>query len=137
MQTPVVSGFIFTDNNGQEIAHIGNPNVVDQIGTDYRIALFPNPSPNILFVWVDCPQSSSFKRIWIVKARYEGESNYLTNSIQGMSIKPGGVPIIDTITNSNHIEFRSKLEIGVYKLYVEVDDLLMHTNILISEDIFK
>lgn len=134
--TPVVSGYEARDHIGNTIGIYGNPNIKNSAHSEeggFRIDfyLYPNPVNEFFSVYVNMPNNDKEKHVWIVPAIYQGEP-LPSNSDMGMiNFCADGSPVIDTTFRSKYLTLDvSHLETGFYKVYVEVENTILHDNLV-------
>lgn len=143
MEIPTITGIHLRDGDGYSRGVIGDPNTqligtscdsqnklggISESETTFEITAYPNPCKNNLYMYI---QSNTQKKIWLVKANFEGTipSNFQlgTNSFEA-----GGAPLFSTETIDNSISINTtNLPTGYYRIYVETCDNLLWDNILV------
>lgn len=141
-ETPVVTGFELRDEFGNLNKVIGNPNI--KLGnesndhtSEYYFITFPNPSINSCRVNIKTPNPHSIKRVWIVEAKYFGNSSSSTTHLGASSlIDVGGSPLIQSEGPYNGLISidLSSLKEGYYRIYLEVDHLILYDNLIIENN---
>ena len=137
---PIITGFEERDEQSNVIRAIGNPNVKlgnesNDYTSDYFFTSYPNPSRNSFQVSIKTPNPNSTQRVWIVQAQYY-ENGTSTANIGGTTLLDvGGDPLIQYEGILNNLELDvSGLSEGYYRIYLQVDDLILYDNLVITNN---
>ncbi|MCF8302042.1 MAG: hypothetical protein K9I94_02105 [Bacteroidales bacterium] len=141
LSIPECTGFHFRDHQGAIVATLGKPNVKltaerESFENPYRIESYPNPAYSVLAVYSTSKISNQPRKMWLVEATTKEDVHYQGYTFSGsQNLIAGGAPIMEwetTKDGSTHIII-DNLPNGVYRLYVQFDDVLLWDNIIIDK----
>ncbi len=131
----VITGFQYRDRVGNLVQKVGQPNTkTSSEDGAYNFFAFPIPSRDVIFLSVFNNESRQIERVWITAAIID---NALYQSIvinSALLVVAQGTPLIEIEPSDNQsISINvSSLPPGGYRLYVQIDDVLLWDNILIQ-----
>lgn len=145
LDTPKIKGYFVRDFQGSIIRAIDNPNVktkgIDDTGVDHELFLYPNPSNGNFFIGATTTVDSSYlKKIWITPAVWhdtDSEPNFSYDITNANLLKAGGSPIVSFESTQEFFAFSNQFQIlapGYYKVYVQIGSLLLHDNLVITQN---
>lgn len=154
LETPLVTGFEFVDEDNNRLGQIGIPNdnvigvpctdeaysakmgVKDKVSSRMLI-VYPNPCKDLVQILLPMPNIKH--DIWLVNAVYTGNElieqfgqEFITNSLGINSVTVGGAPLkyIKEHENNNIKINMREIQPGCYRVYVDVCGNLLWANIL-------
>lgn len=136
-QEHLITGFIFKDVNGNPVGDKGTPNVKTKLqagGNSIEIAIYPNPTENLIAVRLFNPNPNAKKEVWVVAAPQSKElASY--NFPQANSALIGGQPVFQIKSDNGSMQGSftidlSKFPEGAYRVYAKIDSTLLWDNIL-------
>lgn len=141
LETPVITGYEWRDVYAQLVKSIGTPNIKlgnesNHYSSAYYFKSYPNPCSDKLAIFVKIPNSDKTIKTWIVQAQYVNQVTSSPNQVgNSVIMHAGGAPILQQEFLGNVTSFDvSELKNGYYRLYVQVDSILLYDNIYVNRN---
>ena len=138
---PIITGFEFKNEEGMSIGSYGEPvnNKLEDKETinesEYYLNAFPNPAADFYMVYTKTPDARIFKKIWIVKASYNGELPNIEIYNNAIYLVAGQYHLIEVSSQGNLINIDlSSLDDGFYRIYVEMDGNVLYDNFIVYKN---
>lgn len=145
LDTPKIKGYFVRDFQGIILRSMGSPNVktngIDDTGVDHELFLYPNPSNGNFSIGATTNIDSSYlKKIWITPAVWhdtDSDPNFGYDINNANLLEVGGSPIVSFESTQEFFAFSNQFQIlapGYYKVYVQIGSLLLHDNLVITQN---
>jgi len=136
-QTPIVTGFAFTDASGNHTGQIiGNPNTNLGGGPlgGPLLLVFPNPANKFVYATIG-NYGSSNAEFWIVPALYDATPNYSNIDIGSNSLIVGSYAVMQITSSDKRIVLldAGNLSSGYYRVYCRYGDNIYWDNLIIEK----
>lgn len=147
LKTPVCTGFYLTDQMGYDYKIIGHPNVKRNDSPDgnannsnHHLAVFPNPAySDRIYIAVISKLPSRNKTVWMVAATVDIEMEPMYQVMNSSYLIAGGNPVFSSENDSSFISRvdLSNIPEGYYRVYCQVDDVLLWDNIIFLKENYE